>query len=128
MFHDYYVAQLALMMKRGAVEGGKILQAAICLRRVLPDIAYVYERGRRMNLQDKDFREMLSNLLQNISIHEGEFASIQEYYRQTELPNLNTLSVTELLITELRLLYRENGITAFPHQMYRDYLSAQWIM
>ena len=128
LFHDYYVAQLALMMKRGAVEGGKILQTAICLRRVLPDIAYVYERERRMNLQDKDFREMLSNLLQNISIHEGEFASIQEYYRQTELPNLNTLSVTELLITELRLLYRENGITAFPHQMYRDYLSAQWIM
>ncbi len=128
LFHDYYVAQLALMMKRGIADGQKILLAAICLKEILPGIAHAYEQERRQNHDNKKFRGLLGEVIKNAEIDEQELMPIQDTYRESKLPDINVLNVSDLLTKELCLLYQDNTTTAFPHQMYRDYLSAQWII
>lgn len=128
LFHNYYSAQLALMMKRNAVEGKKMVFAVACIRQLLPCTAYLYERERRMNKENKEFRTLLKGVIQNLKIDEEALEPVQFLYRERELPQLNMMDVTELLTNELRLLYQDHSTTSFPHQMYRDYLSAQWII
>lgn len=128
MFHDYYVAQLALMLKRGITDGRKLLLAAICIKEILPCIAYAYENSHRKSQSNNMFRDLLHDVLRDISVNEKELMAIQEHYMETTLPELNDIAITNMLTSELRLLYRDKSTTAFPHQIYRDYLSAQWII
>lgn len=128
LFHDYYVAQVALMMKRGELDGKKILLAAMCISDVLPAIAYEYECRRRLNLNLEEFRELLDGILQKTVIVQKNLLPIQEHYREEEIPSLDVMHVSDFLTQNLRLLHRDKAITAFPHQIYRDYLSAQWII
>lgn len=128
LFHNYYVAQLALMMKRAGIEGERILFASVCIRDILPAVAYAYENAHSLNQSNAQFRDMLQGVLQNLDVDSKSLIPIQERYRLKEIPVVDSLSVTELLIDDLRLLYRDNKTTSFPHQMFRDYLSAQWII
>ena len=128
LFHDYYVAQLALMMKRGEMSGERILMAAICINDILPAIAYRYECKRRLNMGLDEFREQLDDILQKVDVDQKCLIPIQEYYREENLPTLNLIKVTDFLTQNLRLLHRDKSVTAFPHQIYRDYLSAQWVI
>lgn len=128
LLHNYYVAQLALMMKQGEMDGKRILLAAICIKEVIPAIAYEYEIKRRLNLSQEDFRTLLDGILQRTEICREAILPIQEHYREEELPLLTEMKVSDLLTQTLRLLYRDKTITAFPHQIYRDYLAAQWII
>lgn len=128
LFHDYYLAQLALMMKRTDVSGQHVLLTYCCIRELLPAIAYAFESTHGLNKGNADFRDLLQRVIIEHEPDTEAFAPVQEYYRVRELPTLDALSVTDLLINELRLLYRDNQVTSFPHQMFRDYLSAQWII
>ena len=128
LLHDYYVAQLALMMKRGEVDGERMLLAAMCINDILPAIAYEFECNRRLNLSLEAFRELLDGILQKTVVDTKKLIPIQEQYREEKLPALNVLNVTDFITQNLRLLYRDKVITAFPHQIYRDYMSARWII
>ncbi len=128
LLHDYYVAQLALMMKRGEMDGERMLLAAICINDILLAIAYEYECKRRLNLSLEVFRELLAGILQKAVIDTKKLMPIQEQYREGKLPSLNVLNVTDFITQSLRLMHRDKAITAFPHQIYRDYMSAQWII
>lgn len=128
LFHDYYVAQVALMMKRGELDGKKILLAAMCIGNVLPAIAYEFECRRRLNLSLEEFRELLNDILQKTTIDQRKLLPIQEYYREEEIPILDVMHVSDFMTQNLRLLHRDKAIAAFPHQIYRDYLSARWII
>lgn len=128
LFHDYYVAQMALMMKRDSTDGKRLLFAAICIRDVLPAIAYKYECSHSLNRDNVEFRKILDEVLQNWELNQTAFISIQEKYREFSIPKLDILQVTDFLTSDLRLLYQDKKVKAFPHQMYRDYLSAQWIV
>ena len=128
LLHDYYVAQLALMMKRDEMNGEKMLLAAMCINDILPAIAYEYECNRRLNLSLESFREMMDGILQKVVVDAKKLIPIQEQYREEKLPALNVLNVTDFITESLRLMHRDKAITAFPHQIYRDYMSAQWII
>ncbi|MDO4161345.1 MAG: WD40 repeat domain-containing protein, partial [Prevotellaceae bacterium] len=82
----------------------------------------------RLNYSNSEFRTLFNKILQNIIIDYDKLLPIQEYYREEKIPELNVVNITSLLTQDMRLLYRDNIITAFPHQIYRDYLSAQWII
>lgn len=128
LFHDYYVAQQALLMRREQVEGKKMLLAQVCLDDVLPSIAYTYESSFKMNMEDNEFRKILNDVLAKVETNEDKTNSIREYYREASSLSVDLFSVIDFLTHEMRLLYREQGMTAFPHQMYRDYLSAKYII
>lgn len=128
LFHDYYVAQQVLLMRREKAEGRKILLAQVCLDEVLPGIAYAYESSFKMNMGDNEFRQLLSDVLTKVGTNDDKVNSIREYYREASGLPVDVFSVIDFLTHEMRLLYREQGMTAFPHQMYRDYLSAKYII
>lgn len=128
LFHDYYVAQLALMMKRTDIGGQRMLMAFSCIRGLLPAIAYAFESAHSLNKENAEFRDLLQKVLVEYELDAKALASVQEFYRERTMPNTDALSVTDLLINELRLLYRDSQVTSFPHQMFRDYLSAHWII
>ena len=128
LFHNYYVAQLALTMKRSVTDGEKMLLAKICISEILPAIAYDYECKHRLNYDNKEFRILLNDILNKRTVDESNLLSIQEYFRQIELPELTVVKVIDFITNEMRLLCRDNLVTVFPHQIYRDYLSAQWIV
>lgn len=128
LFHDYYVAQLALMMKRSSVDGKQMMLAWSCINRVLPALAYSFELSHNIHLENSCFRDLLSDVLHTVSIDSGALIPIQEHYREASRPNLDYLKVLDLLADTLRLLHRDGSTVGFPHQMHRDYLSARWIV
>lgn len=128
LFHNYYVAQQALLMRREQVDGKKVLLSQVCLDEVLPNIAYAYESSFRINMEDNKFRQILKDVLTDVVIDEDKANSIREFYRDSSALTLDSFLVTDFLANEMRFLYKENGLTAFPHQMYRDYLSAKYII
>ncbi|MBO5508140.1 MAG: metallophosphoesterase [Bacteroides sp.] len=128
LFHNYYVAQMALMMKRSGTDGERMLLTKMCISCILPAIAYKYERKRRLNYSLSEFRTLFNEVLQNIIVDNDKLLPIQEHYREEKMPELNVTKIMDFLTQDMRLLHRDNTIMAFPHQIYRDYLSAQWII
>lgn len=130
LFHDYYVAQLALMMKQGTVDGERMVFAWRCIRTILPAVAYSFERSHSLHLESKRFRELLGGILEETPLETDALLSIQEHYRlsSSALPALDYLGVMDMLTNSLHLLYKDGSTIGFPHQMYRDYLSAECIV
>lgn len=128
LLHNYYVAQIALMLKRGVTDGEKILIASICIKEYLPFIAYYYESTHSLNYGNNSFREIMDGAMSRIQINEPDYCPIEEYFRLGHLPLVNYMVVQDMLCNELHLLYKDMAVTAFPHQIYRDYMSAQWIV
>lgn len=137
LFHDYYVAQLAQMMNLGTVNGEHIVFAWRCIHMILPAIAYSFEMTHSLNYEKNKFRELLTGMLSNVSSdtlnmsESTELLPIFEHYRlssSSSQTNLDYLCVLDLLTNSLHLLYRDGSTIGFPHQMYRDYLAAQWIV
>ena len=119
---------MALMMKRSGTDGERMLLTKMCISCILPAIAYKYERKRRLNYSLSEFRTLFNEVLQNIIVDNDKLLPIQEHYREEKMPELNVTKIMDFLTQDMRLLHRDNTIMAFPHQIYRDYLSAQWII
>lgn len=128
LFHNYYVAQQALLTLRGQVDGYKMLLSQVCIDEILPNIAYCYESSFRMNIEDEEFRKLLTGMLDNVVIENVAIHAIRQYYREASELSLDPYQVIDFLTQEMRLLYMNQGTTAFPHQMFRDYLSAKYIV
>lgn len=137
LFHDYYVAQLALMMKQASVDGKQMVLAWKCIHSVLPAIAYSFELSHSLNYEKHRFRDLLTGILQDISSdtllvsEAADLLPVLEHYRLSTSSSqspLDYLSVLDLLTNGLHLLYKDKSTIGFPHQMYRDYLSARWIL
>lgn len=128
LFHNYYLAQIALMMRRNGADGTKILQSAVCVHQILPAIAYRYEVAFSINKLNREYRDILADILAVEAIDDEYPEAIRDHYRLRGKISLTDDLVTDLLINELHLLHRDNGMTSFSHQMYRDYLSARHIM
>ena len=128
LFHNYYVAQQALLTLRGQVDGYKMLLSQVCIDEILPNIAYCYESSFRMNMEDEEFRKLLTGMLDNVVIENAAIHAIRQYYREASGLSLEPYQVIDFLTQEMRLLYMNQGTTAFPHQMFRDYLSAKYIV
>ncbi len=128
LFHNYYLAQIALMMKRHGANGEKILTAIVCIGQILPAIAYIYETSYSINKTNDEFRAILSDILQTEKIDEEATTGVRDFYRLRNDLRLNIGNVSDMLIDELHLLHRDNHTTSFGHQMYRDYLSSRYII
>lgn len=129
LFHNHYLAQIALMMKRDGVTGEKLLKAIFCIYQILPAIAYRFEIDFSLNKQNKDFRAVLSEVIsQEQFVETPQIQSIRERFREYKEIKLSEGEVIDILFEELHLIHRDDKETAFSHQMYRDYLSALYII
>lgn len=128
LFYNYYLVQIALIMKRIGPIGDKIRLAIICIDQILPAIAYRFEITYSINKPNGDFRTILNDVLQQEKIDEGAIIEVKDFYRIRNELRLNYGAVSDMLIDELHLLHRDTHTTSFGHQMYRDYLSAKYII
>jgi len=127
LLYNYYVSQIAVLMNQEGKTGEQIQKAARAIFYVLPAIAYQLESNYRFNIKNKNLREMVKEVLQHDSFISDSLEAIAEYYR-TEETDLKAFEAVEILVDELHLLHRTGEYTSFPHQIYRDYLSACWIV
>lgn len=128
LFYNYYLAQIALLMKRGEISGKKVIEAIITIKYLLPAIAYSYEVDFSLNKANVQFREILKKAFSSYDEKDVDIQSIREYYREFTPFEISVELVTDLLTEELHLMKREDGATGFIHQMYRDYMSARFLV
>lgn len=127
LLHNYYVAQIAVLLNREGIRGDGVLKAVRCVFDILPYIAYQLESTYRFNVSNQELREMVREALKFQTFDPEMMEAIQEHFR-TEGRELSVSNALDILTNELHLLHRVGGHTAFPHQIHRDYLSACWIV
>ena len=127
LLYDYYVAQIAVLFQRSAIDGQKVQIAYLSIFDILPAVAYAYEVTYRLNKENAEFRSLLQEMIQSNVIKKKKLLPLQEQFRDYDIPELRYGLVFDYLISESRLLYKGDAVIAFPHQIYRDFLSAMWI-
>ena len=127
LLHNYYVAQIAILLSREGINGDAVLKAVRCVFDILPYIAYRLESTYRFNVNNRELREMVREALGFQTFDPEMMEAIEEHFR-TEGSELSDHNALDILIDELHLLHRIGDHTAFPHQIHRDYLSACWIV
>ena len=128
LLHNYYVAQVALMMNRDDADGSQVMMAATIVEVILPALAYEYERNYCLTKSNEDFRIIIDSYLNQDVLRYEKSDTIKEYYRLKQVGKLDIDTVFDMLVSDLNLMGRLKGSTFFYHQIYRDYLSAQWII
>ena len=128
LLQNYYVAQIAVLLHRSGVDGQKAQLAYQAIFDLLPAIAYEYESTHSLNKNSRDFRSLLEAILHLHETDESTLLPLQERFRDYDIPKLKMGSVLDYLTEETHLLYKDDTVTAFPHQIYRDFLSASWIV
>lgn len=127
LLYDYYVAQIAVLLERNGVNGQKAQEAYQIVFEVLPELAYSFESCGSLNKENGKCRVLLQEVIQKHHAEEEKLFPLQEKFRDYNLPKLKYGQVLDFLTIETHLLYRDNIVTTFPHQIYRDFMSAFWI-
>ena len=128
LLHNYYVAQIAVLLQRSGVDGEKIQIAYQAVFEILPALAYEFDISYCLNKSNVECRELLQRILKEHHVNEEKILPLQERFRDYDLPALKFGTVFDFLTCQTNLLYKNDTVTAFPHQIYRDYLSATWIL
>lgn len=128
LLFNYYIVQMAIILQHAGVNGQKIQLAYQIIFYILPELAYKYESTYSFNMPNNEFRNLLNELILKHQINENDLLPIQETYRDYNIPELKYGTVREFLVDETKLLYMDNDVISFPHQIYRDFLSAYWII
>ena len=128
LLHNYYVAQIAIMFDRFGTSGEHIMQAQQIVFGVLPALGYAYETGHRINMRREEFRALLQKVVCDFVVNKKKLLPIQEHFRHYSTPELNFGIAIDILIHEMCLIYSDDSFVSFPHQINRDYLSANWIV
>lgn len=128
LLYDYYVAQIAILFQQNTVDGQKAQIAYQAIFDILPAVAYAYEVTYSLNKENAEFRVLLQDIIQSGLMNEDDLLPLQERYRDYDIPELVYGSIYDYLTTEAHLLYKDELVVAFPHQIYRDFLSAMWIV
>ena len=130
LLRNYYLAQVAVMLSRDGMDGQKIQIAWQAIWDILPAVAYEYESSNCLNKKNQDFREILEEVIHSHCVDKKALAPFHDRFRDYDIPDLSSGSVTDLLTQETHLLYTDanHSVTAFSHQIHRDFLSALWIV
>lgn len=128
LFHNFYLAQIALMMKRDGLSRDIFMVAIVCINQILPAIAYEYETSFSINKLNGDFNLILTRILNDLVVDEDSLLSVRNRYRYWNDLTITFGKVCDLIFNQLHLLHNDESMTSFSHQMYRDYLSAQYII
>ena len=126
LLHNYYMAQIAVLMNREASNGTVVIKAARCVMDILPFLAYQFERSYRLNYLNRDLRNLIEISIKYAPFNKDMIDALMEHFREGN-NRLTAEETVDILINELHLLHRVGGYTGFSHQIYRDYLSAYWI-
>lgn len=131
LLHNYFVAQEAVLLERGEISGEYLIKAKRCVSYALPYIGFYYESGNHMSLHQSEFERILDKAVEfanKCDFSKNAEMTLRRRYRVRNLPEIDIFDIEDYLIKVMHLLHENNeSFISFPHQMYRDYLSAQWL-
>lgn len=130
LLHDYYTAQIAILVDRTGLDGNRIFDCMVAIDRVLPALAYEAERGNTSAWSDQDFDTILSGTiteLNNTVLKDTLPEKLRRIKRRLRIQKDSAGDLYELIISEMVLLKSGNGKVSFAHQIFRDYLAAVYL-
>lgn len=127
LLHDYYLAQIAVLVDKANIDGNRIFECMVAIDRVLPALAYRKERKNSTAWTEQDFESELQT-----AIDETNATTLQNpipdklriIKRKFRIHRDAVGDLYDLIISELALLKSGNGRISFAHQVFRDYLAA----
>lgn len=137
LLKDYYISQIAVVVGRSGTDGEDVISTFQAVFSTLPAIGYAFESNHILNIKVDDFRRLMTEVLdkyrenqrnQEHEDHDFKLRAIEEHFRCFEEQELKAGFVIDLLTNVFHLLYQDNELVSFPHQIYRDFLSAEWIV
>lgn len=131
LIHNYFVAQEAVLLERGDISGDYLVKAMHCVRYALPYIGYCFENQNRMSIRRDEFDKIVERAAEFANqcsyLHDTE-EQLCRQYRMKKVPAVDSFDVENYLINEIHLLHEDGGsLISFSHQIYRNYLSAEWL-
>lgn len=124
---DYYVAQIALLLERTGSDGRFVIQAFVATKSLLPAIGYHFEKSHAINMGNEYVRKLLKDHLAKSDNKSEGLQVLKERIRYYGDAGADTGELMDILVESMHLLFRSKGLTSFPHQIYRDFLSAVYI-
>lgn len=131
LLHDYYMAQIALLINRDAVDGTRIFNCMVGIEYVLPSLAQRMEHRGNTSLPDSQFEEELRAAVDEINTN--VFPALPEKLQRVKRrfrvhsEQVDCDDIYELMISEMALLRSGNGRVSFAHQIFRDFLCAVYL-
>lgn len=128
---NYFLAQIAVLLERVQLNGEKLLIAYKCIGYALPFMGYCLEKENRISISADEFEHVLKEAAQaanQCTFLEDQFRKIQRTYRIRFIPDIEAFDIDDFLVKEMHLIHENRELFAFPHQIYRDYMSAYWIV
>lgn len=126
LLKNYYISQMAILLERSEIDGEKILKAYMTMKRILPYIAFEYEKENRFHISIENFEKYIENAF-TAEMKDSITKEIQREYRIREIPEFSGFDIEDYLLTESHLMKKVSNRIYFHHQIYRDYLSAKYI-
>lgn len=123
LIYDYYMAQLSLSFSRQ--EKVQVVHIAQILYKCLPYIACEFERNARHTMPADEFQDLLERAASIGSDRNVE--KLKRGLRIRSVREMTDFDLEDYLFNVSHLMYESDGIVSFPHQVYRDYLSAVWL-
>lgn len=130
LLHDYYMAQIAILVDRAGIDGNRIFDCMVAIERVLPALAYEAERGNTTAWSDRDFDTKLSVTITEVNntvLKETLPEKLRRIKRRFRVHQNSVGDLYDLIISEMVLLKSGNGRVSFAHQILRDYLAAVYL-
>ena len=127
LLHDYYMAQIAILVDREAVDGKRIFDCMVAVDRVLPAMSYNLERKNTTAWRESDFESELRNAVAEVNstcLQEHIPENLRRIKRRLRVHQERVDDLYDLIIMEMVLLKSGNGFVSFAHQIFRDYLAA----
>ena len=127
LIHNWYVSQIAVLLDRNGITGEYVTKVYKIIAFVLPDIGYLFECENSLTFTFDKFEKILDGLTSCEFEADQQLKQLLHRYRIREA-NLDCYDVEDYLLNDSHLMHENDEFVSFPHQMYRDYLSAKFIL
>lgn len=130
LLHDYYMAQIAILVDRQSIDGNHIFECMVAIDRLLPFLAYEAERNNTTAWAEQVFDAKLrevTEMVNNTTLKAALPENLRRIKRSLRVHEEQVGDLYDLIISEMVLLKSGNGRVSFAHQVFRDYLAAIYL-
>lgn len=127
LLENYYTSQIAILLNRKDVRGEKIMMAYVAIQQILSVIAFSCENVNAFRMDTQSFHDLTDSII-NVVAFDSVMNDIRTKYRLRQKPIIDCFEVEDYLLNESNLLKQSGNYVYFPHQIYRDFLSAKYIV
>lgn len=103
------------------------MMAYVAIQQILSVIAFSCENVNAFRMDTQSFHDLTDSII-NVVAFDSVMNDIRIKYRLRQKPIIDCFEVEDYLLNESNLLKQSGNYVYFPHQIYRDFLSAKYIV